>query len=191
MTLFSALLTTISIVWIVFEIFLIIRDRIRGKGNAGNDRGTLYYNVIAIAVGVTIASVVNGNSKFFFPGRWSDTVFWIGLCIMLLGLGLRIWAVVTLGASFRTTVETHKDQQVVKSGPYKLVRHPSYTGLILMCFGFGIALQNWLSLAFAVILPLIALLYRIHIEEGVLASSLGSEYKKYQSETKKIVPWVW
>ncbi len=191
MTLFSALLTTISIVWIVFEIFLVVRDRLQGKGKARNDRGTLYYNFIAIAVGMTVASVLEGNSKFFFPSRWSDTVFWIGLCIMLLGLGLRIWAVVTLGASFRTTVETHKDQQVVRSGPYRLVRHPSYTGLILMCFGFGIALQNWLSLAFAVILPLIALLYRIQIEEAVLASSLGSEYKKYQSETKKIVPWVW
>ena len=191
MTLPSAFLTTISIVWIIFEILLVVRDRIQGKGKTGNDRGTLYYNVIAIALGNSIASLLNGNSKFFFPGRWSDTVFWIGLFIMLLGLGLRIWAVITLGASFRTTVETHKDQQVVRSGPYRLIRHPSYTGLILMCCGLGIALQNWLSLAFAVILPLVALLYRIHIEEAVLVSSLGSDYEKYQSETKKMIPWVW
>lgn len=191
MTLLSALLKITSIVWIVFEISLVVRDRLQGKGKAGNDRGTLYYNFIAIALGMTIASVLNGNSKFFFPGRWSDTVFWLGLCIMWLGLGLRIWAVITLGASFRTTVETHKDQQVVRSGPYRLLRHPSYSGLILMCLGFGITLQNWLSLAFAVILPLVALLYRIYIEEAVLVSSLGSDYTKYQSETKKIIPWVW
>jgi len=60
-----------------------------------------------------------------------------------------------------------------------------------MCIGYGIALQNWLSLAFALIVPLIALLYRIQVEEAVLVSSLGSDYKKYQSETKKIVPWIW
>ncbi len=60
-----------------------------------------------------------------------------------------------------------------------------------MCCGYGIAVQNWLSLAFAVVLPLIALLYRIHIEESVLVSSLGSDYEKYQSETKKLVPWLW
>jgi|GEM_PF-7063309 len=121
MTLLSALLTITSIGWIVFEISLVVRDRLQGKGKAGNDQGTLYYNFIAIALGMTVASVLNGNSKFFFPGRWSNTVFWIGLYIMLLGLGLRLWAVITLGASFRTTVETHKDQQVVRSGPYRLV----------------------------------------------------------------------
>ena len=60
-----------------------------------------------------------------------------------------------------------------------------------MCFGFGIALQNWLSLAFAIMLLLVALLYRIRIEEAVLVSSLGSNYEKYQRETKKLVPWVW
>jgi protein-S-isoprenylcysteine O-methyltransferase Ste14 len=191
MKLFSTLLSIISIVWIIFEILLVVRDRIQGKGRTGNDRGTRYYNFIAIALGITVASVLEGNSKFFFPSRWSDAVFWIGLCIIVLGFGLRIWAVIILGTSFRTTVETHTDQQVVRSGPYRLVRHPSYSGLILMCFGFGIALQNWLSLAFAVILPLVALLYRIRIEEAVLVSSLGSDYEKYQRETKKLIPWVW
>ena len=191
MKLFSTLLLIISIVWIVFEIFLIVRDQTQGKAKTGNDRGTRYYNFIAIALGITVASVLEGNSKFFFPSRWSDTSFWIGLCIMVLGFGLRIWAVIILGASFRTKVETHTDQQVVRSGPYRLVRHPSYSGLILMCCGYGIAVQNWLSLAFAVVLPLIALLYRIHIEESVLVLSLGSDYEKYQSGTKKLVPWLW
>ncbi|MFZ1041773.1 MAG: isoprenylcysteine carboxylmethyltransferase family protein [Anaerolineales bacterium] len=191
MKLFSTLLSIISIVWIAFEIFLIVRDRRQGKGKTVSDRGTRYYNFIAIALGIAIASVLQGNSKFFFLSRWSDIVFWIGLCIMLLGFGLRIWAVIILGASFRTTVETHTDQQVVRSGPYRLVRHPSYGGLILMCCGYGIAVQNWLSLAFAVILPLVALLYRISIEEAVLVSSLGSDYEKYQRKTKKLVPWIW
>ena len=191
MTLFPALLTAITIIWMAFEIYLVVRDRIRGKGKTGNDRGTRNYNFIAITLGITAAAVLNGNSRFFFPGGRSETGFWIGLCIMLLGLGLRIWAVITLGASFRTTVEMQTDQHIISSGPYKLIRHPSYGGLILMCCGYGIAIQNWLSLAFAVVPPLAALLYRIHIEEAALVSTAGSDYEEYQSKTKKLIPWVW
>jgi protein-S-isoprenylcysteine O-methyltransferase Ste14 len=191
MTLFSALLSTISIAWIAFEIWLVVRDLIQGKGKMGRDRGTRFYNFIAIAGGMTIAGVLSGNSRFFFPGGRSGTGFWIGLFIMLAGLGLRVWAVFALGASFRTTVETHADQHVVRRGPYRLVRHPSYSGLILMCCGYGIALQNWLSLAFVVVLPLVALLYRIRIEEAALVSSIGRPYEEYRSKTKKLIPWLW
>ena len=191
MSITRALLTIISIIWIAFEISLVIRDRIQGKGKTGRDRGSIFINFIAMFLGITVAGVLSGNSGFLFPGAWSNIVYFIGACIMVLGFGLRIWAIVILGSSFRTTVETHTGQGVVKSGPYKLVRHPSYTGLILMCMGFGIAVQNWLSLAFAVLLPLFALLYRIRIEEAALVSSLGPDYKEYQAETKKLVPWIW
>jgi protein-S-isoprenylcysteine O-methyltransferase Ste14 len=191
MSLYSTLLTSISIIWIAFEILLVVRDRIQGKGSTGNDRGTRYLNFIAIFLGITLAGVLSRYTGFFFPGGWSITGFWIGLCIMLLGFALRIWSVVTLGASFRTTVETHSDQRVVSNGPYRLLRHPSYSGLLLMCLGYGIADQNWLSLAFAVLLPLAALLYRIRIEEAALVTSIGHDYVEYQGRTKKLIPWIW
>jgi protein-S-isoprenylcysteine O-methyltransferase Ste14 len=191
MAVFWIVLTSLSVVWIVFEIWLVIIDRKQGKGNPGIDRGTRYLNFICIALGITGAAILNGVSQFFFPGGRTSTVFWIGLIIMLLGLSLRIWAVSTLGTSFRTTVETHVNQKVVKGGPYKLIRHPSYSGILMMCLGYGIAVQNWLSLVMAVFLPLSALIYRIHIEEDALLASMGSEYKEYQRHTKKIVPWIW
>jgi protein-S-isoprenylcysteine O-methyltransferase Ste14 len=191
MTIFSTLLTAICVIWIGFEIWLIVRDRLQGKGKVAKDRGSLYFNLVAITVGITVASVIHGYGRFFFPGGRSNTGFWIGVLVMMLGFGLRIWAVVTLGRSFRTTVETHTEQLVVRTGPYRLVRHPSYSGLLLMCLGFGIAVQNLLSLAIAFVLPLIALLYRIHVEEAALSSSIGSSYKDYQSKTKKLIPWIW
>jgi len=191
MTLYSILLISVSIIWIAFEILLVVRDRIQGKGSTGNDRGTRYLNFAAIFLGITVAGILRGNSRFFFPAGWSNTVFWVGLCIIVLGFAFRIWSVIALGASFRTTVETHTNQLVVSNGPYRLLRHPSYTGLLMMCIGCGIADQNWLSLAFAVILPLAALLYRIRIEEAALVSSIGSNYVEYQRNTKKLIPWVW
>ena len=191
MAVFWIVLTSISVLWIAFEIWLVFIDRKQGKGNPGIDRGTRYLNFICIALGISGAAILNGVSRFFFPGGRTSAVFWIGLIIMLLGLSLRIWAVSTLGTSFRTTVETHVNQKVVKAGPYKLIRHPSYSGILLMCLGYGIAVQNWLSLVVAVFLPLSALIYRIHIEEVALLASMGSEYGEYQRHTKKIVPWIW
>jgi len=142
-------------------------------------------------VGLTLAGVLSRKKAFIFPWGWSDTVFWIGFAVLILSLAFRLWAIAVLGSSFRTTVETHENQQVVRSGPYRLLRHPSYTGLLLACLGFGIAVQNWLSLLLAVALPLTALLYRIHVEEKELVASLEAKYQRYQEETKKLIPWIW
>ncbi len=184
-------LTILSLIWLVFEISLVIRDRIRGRGKTARDRGTRNFNFIAITIGLTAGGFANGYSLFFFPGGRTIPVFWAGFAVMSLGLALRIYAIAILGKSFRTTVEIHENQKVVKKGPYRFIRHPSYTGLILMCCGYGVALQNWLSLILAVSFPLAAILYRIHVEEAVLAESIGEEYKEYRRHTKKLIPWVW
>jgi protein-S-isoprenylcysteine O-methyltransferase Ste14 len=191
MTLYIFLLILIPAIWIAFEIWLVVRDNSRGKGKTAIDKGTRCLNFIAITAGITAAAILNGVSKFIFPWGRTIPVFFVGIAIMLMGMALRFWSVFTLGAAFRTTVETHTDQKVVRHGPYKLVRHPSYSGWLIICCGYGIAVQNWLSLLIVVILPLIALLYRIHVEEVVLVSTFGSDYIEYQKRTKKLVPWVW
>jgi protein-S-isoprenylcysteine O-methyltransferase Ste14 len=184
-------LVLIPTVWMALEIWLVIRDASHGKGKTTSDKGTRYFNFIAMLAGIGIAALLNGISQFFFPGGRNITVFFIGIALMLAGLGLRFWAVATLGAAFRTTIETHRDQKVVDRGPYRLIRHPAYSGSLLICLGYGIALQNWLSLLAAFLLPLAALLYRIHVEEPALVASLGTEYLEYQKRTKKLLPWIW
>jgi len=191
MTINILILILLPIIWVTFEIGLVIRDNSRGKGKTAIDKGTRYINFIAITVGITAAAILNGFSRFLFPGGRTNTVFFIGIAVMLIGMTLRIWSVFTLGKSFRTTIEIDKHQKVVSSGPYKLVRHPSYSGWLLICCGYGIAVQNWFSLLVAVIFPLVALMYRIRVEEAALVSSFGSEYIKYQRCTKKLIPWVW
>jgi protein-S-isoprenylcysteine O-methyltransferase Ste14 len=191
MTIFPILLRLFLAVWITFETWLVIRDQIQHRGKTQRDRGSRYFMLLAIIVGVGTAAVVNRNEKFFFGNGSTNGLSWAGLVLMLLGFSLRIWAIQLLGKSFRTTVETHQDQQVCQDGPYKLLRHPSYTGIVLICIGFGIAVQNWLSLLLAVIPSLIALLFRIQVEEKELAASLGSEYVAYQQHTKRLIPWIW
>jgi protein-S-isoprenylcysteine O-methyltransferase Ste14 len=191
MTIYIILLVLIPTIWIALEIWLVIRDASQGKGKTAADRSTRYFNFIAILAGIGFAALLNGMPRFFFPGGRTNTVFYIGIALMLAGIALRFWAVRTLGASFRTTIETHRDQKVVDRGPYRLIRHPSYSGSLLICLGYGIALQNWLSLLAAFMIPLAALLYRIHMEEPALVASLGKDYIEYQKRTKKLIPWIW
>ncbi len=191
MTLYLWILIILPAIWTAFEIGLVLKDKTRGMGKTDVDKGTRNLNFIGIALGLSLAAILNGFPDFFFPGGRTPAGFSVGVAIMLAGMALRFWAVSTLGAAFRTTIETDGDQKVIRNGPYKLIRHPSYSGWLLMCLGYGISLQNWLSLLAAVILPLAALLYRIHVEEPVLASVFGNEYLDYQKHTKKLIPWIW
>jgi len=185
------LLTFASVVWIAFEIGLVIRDRMQGKGATTRDQGTRLINFIAIFVGMTASFNLIRFSQFWFPGGQTLAGFWLGFALLICGAALRLWSVIVLGSSFRTTVEISKNQQVVESGPYKLIRHPSYSGALLMCLGYGIADQSWLSLVIVVSLPLMAFLYRIHIEEAALVAGIGPAYQEYQRHTKKLIPGIW
>ena len=139
MTLYIVLLILMPTIWIAFEVGLVIRDNSRGRGKTTSDKGTRYFNFSAITVGIIVAAILSGFSNFFFPGGKTITIFFIGIAVMLIGMALRCWAVFTLGASFRTTIETDRDQRVVSNGPYKLIRHPSYGGWLLICGGYGVA----------------------------------------------------
>jgi protein-S-isoprenylcysteine O-methyltransferase Ste14 len=190
MTIYIIILVLIPTIWVAVEIGLVIRDKARGKGKTTGDKGTRSFNFIAIGLGILSAAILSGTQKFIFPGGKTPVVFFVGMAIILVGMSLRYWAVATLGGSFRTTIETDPDQKVVSGGPYQLIRHPSYSGWLLVCLGYGIAVQNWLSLMAAVLLPLVALLYRIQVEEKVLVASLGSAYGEYQKKTKRLIPWI-
>jgi protein-S-isoprenylcysteine O-methyltransferase Ste14 len=111
--------------------------------------------------------------------------------VIWVGLALRVWAVLTLGRSFSTFIQVDADQAVVTRGPYRWVRHPSYTGLLLIALGFGLGVGNWLSLAICAAIPLVGLLPRIAVEEAELARVLGDPYRSYQKATRRLVPGLW
>jgi protein-S-isoprenylcysteine O-methyltransferase Ste14 len=75
--------------------------------------------------------------------------------------------------------------------PYHWVRHPSYTGLLLICLGFGIGIGNWLSVLICAVGPLLGLLPRIAVEETELVRVLGEQYRGYQKTTHRLIPGLW
>lgn len=114
----------------------------------------------------------------------------VGLVIVWLGFALRVWAITTLGAAFRTTVEVDQSQPVVTKGPYRWVRHPSYTGLWLEMIGVGLSTGNAASTATCTLMPLIGITARINGEERELTASLPG-YREYIQDKPRLVPHFW
>ena len=121
-------------------------------------------------------------------GLWS---FCLGLLVGWLGLLLRWWSIATLGRYFTVVLQTSDDQPVVERGPYQVLRHPSYTGLLLAFAGCGLMVGNWVSAASSMALVLIALVHRIRIEERALTASLGDRYRTFAAGRARLVPFVW
>jgi protein-S-isoprenylcysteine O-methyltransferase Ste14 len=179
-------------VWLAFEVGLLIRDRIRGQGRSARDRGTLWLNFIVLAVAVTAAGILTGALKHDSAWQFGNLeLAATGLILMWIGLIIRIWAIVVLGRSFRMTVEVDAGQQVVDRGPYRWVRHPSYSGILLLLASLGLAYGNWAALAILLVLPAGVLIHRIFVEEAVLTEVMGRPYADYMTHTKRLVPGLW
>ena len=170
--------------WALLEVFLRVRDVVSGRGRGDRDRATRI--LIGVAAGLAIAAASAGT-----PGRIPTGYGIAGAIVMWTGLAVRVWAVAALGSAFRTSVEVDPDQAVVSSGPYGWVRHPSYTGLLLVLAGFGLARGTWPALAVCLVVPLAAIVRRIHVEEAELDHVLGERYRGYQARTKRLIPGLW
>lgn len=116
-------------------------------------------------------------------------LFYTGAALILGGLVLRQYAIFTLGPLHALDVTTRFDQHVVESGPYRWIRHPSYTGSLLTAAGILLCSTNWLAPAcFAIVVA--AYGYRIRFEERTLAEDLGPPYREYMRRTKRLIPLV-
>jgi protein-S-isoprenylcysteine O-methyltransferase Ste14 len=118
------------------------------------------------------------------PRHHSESLIWAGI-------GLRWWSFRALGRYFTFTVQTSADQPVITSGPYRVIRHPSYAGVMLILVGLAATYGNWLSVAVFLVIALAGFVHRIRIEEAALSATLGRAYTSYASGRKRLVPLVW
>lgn len=152
-------------------------------------RGELLFRLVFFA-GILLlplgAAVAPGAQLGGGPGT-----FVTGTAVAWLGLLLRWWSFLTLGRYFTVVLQTSSDQVVVDRGPYRLLRHPSYTGLLLAFLGVGIMLGNWVAALASVALVLVALVHRIRIEERALVAALGDRYRTFADGRARLVPFLW
>src|SRR5574337_410521 len=162
------------------------------QGAVKRDRGSHAWLFAAMGAGVFSAFfLVNAN----FPGTtltWNQPLqFWIGIGLMLAGLAFRWYAIHVLGKFFTRTVATRAGQYVVQNGPYRWIRHPSYSGALLMFLGMGIAMTNWAALLAIMVGAGIGYAYRVQVEERALCEDLGQPYRDYMQRTRRFIPHVW
>jgi protein-S-isoprenylcysteine O-methyltransferase len=181
--------TTVSLLLLASEVGLALAKRSKSQVIA-KDRLTL-----PLLWTVICASIFAG---FFlraaFPqGRLPHPqMFYVaGLILLVLGLIVRGLAIIHLGRFFTVDVAIAHDHQLITTGPYRFIRHPSYTGTLLVFLGFGLCMLNIFSLA-AVFIPIsIAFLWRMRVEEAALREAFGDRYLTYASRTRRLIPLVW
>ncbi len=126
-----------------------------------------------------------------FRGHRLDTDPWraaLGLVLFALGLGLAVWARVHIGRNWGTPMTQKDEPELVTSGPYRLVRHPIYSGILVAGVGTALAL-SWLWLS-AVALAGIYFLYSANVEERYLTEQFPDTYPAYQRSTKRLLPFI-
>ncbi len=116
---------------------------------------------------------------------------WVGCLVLLLGVTIRLAAVVTLRRQFTEKVSILEKHELVDTGIYGIIRHPAYLGHLASLLGIGLILGNWVGLLILVVLPLGGILYRIHVEEEALLSHFGPAYQAYAGRTKRLLPGIW
>jgi len=118
-----------------------------------------------------------------------DLTTWAAFSAMIGGLALRAWAVVLLGRWFTWYVTVQAGQQLVSRGPYRLIRHPSYTGALITFVASCALLRSWVAAVFAALALVLAFARRIRYEEALLVKALPG-YQAYMSRTSKLLPRI-
>lgn len=115
----------------------------------------------------------------------------LGLALVVLGIGVRGWAAGTLGRFFTRSITIRDGHCVVTSGPYRFIRHPGYTGLLVSLAGLALTLGNWLGVVLMMVGSVLAQVPRIKAEEAVLEANLGEPYRAFERTRKRLIPGVW
>ena len=176
--------------WVIAEFVLAIKTR-AARSAGGQSRGGSFrvmWAVIALSMGSAMAAQLSNAPRLPAPMNVRLTA---GSVVLLLGLVFRLWSILVLGRYFSVDVAIQESHEIVRRGPYRYLRHPSYTGLMIGFLGFGIALGNWLSLFLAVFPTTAVILYRISVEEQALLAEFGEEYERYRAATKRLVPGIY
>jgi protein-S-isoprenylcysteine O-methyltransferase Ste14 len=126
------------------------------------------------------------DERFVPDERW---IAWLGFILTIAGLAFSIWARATLGRNWSGVVQVKQDHELIVRGPYSLVRHPIYTGLLLAFFGTALAVGAWRAL---LALAIVALSFwrKLRLEERWMTEQFGDQYRQYMQRVKALVPWV-
>jgi protein-S-isoprenylcysteine O-methyltransferase Ste14 len=176
--------------WVASEVVIAVATRTGISSGKIRDRGSQLILWIVIVISVTACEWLRRilPANMFAGAAWLKTA---SVVVLVAALAIRWTAVFTLGRSFSANVAIRESQKMMRSGLYRMVRHPSYLGLLMVFVATGIHSRNWISFVVAVVPTTAALIYRIQVEEQALQEAFGEEYAQYSQATKRLVPGVY
>ncbi|MEO8346835.1 MAG: isoprenylcysteine carboxylmethyltransferase family protein [Betaproteobacteria bacterium] len=178
--------------WVVFFLVFVREGRIVGQAfgekSSTQDAGTFR----ALIVGSPLAMLAAVAASFlpWLPLPFPVASLALGTVMVIAGGVLRRYCFNALGKSFTGMVTVVPDQQIVQSGIYRFIRHPSYTAAFLMYTGLGLALGSWISVAILFFVHSYLYGRRVLAEERALVATLGEPYREYMTRTKRFVPLI-
>jgi protein-S-isoprenylcysteine O-methyltransferase Ste14 len=181
-----AIETVFALVWAAFWLYWLAAALTTKPGHIPWSR---HFGIRAVLLLVAILVIRAGMLRHHFAAEQTDA--WrvvLGLVLLVGGLGLAVWARVNIGRSWGVPMTQQENPELVTSGPYRLVRHPIYTGILLAGVGSAVAL-DWVWLV-VVVLAGVYFIYSATVEERYLTEQLPDRYPKYKDSTKMLVPFV-
>jgi protein-S-isoprenylcysteine O-methyltransferase len=176
--------------WVAMEMWIFSRDRRAASGEA-QDQGSRRFLVMLFMVGLFGAFFIAHHLAWGRIALPLPVLMGAALALMWSGMAFRVWAVVTLGRFFRTSVFVLDDHRLIETGPYARLRNPSYTGGVATLFGIGLGLGNWLALGWLMAFMLIGYARRIRVEEAALRARFGPAYEAYARRRWVLIPPIW
>ena len=185
----NSIFATTYIVWFLSEIIYSLALQSKNNNKKSADKGSLLLIWMIIILGIFLSIIIAANFHASISSHlWLSQA---GLFLVWVGVLLRLLVVISLGKFFTVNVTIKEDHKLKKDGFYKFLRHPSYFMSLLSFIGFGISLNNWISLTFITIAILFAYGYRISVEERALIDQFGREYLEYKKTTKGLIPFIY
>jgi protein-S-isoprenylcysteine O-methyltransferase Ste14 len=179
----------ISALWVAWALYWLIS----AISNKSTVRRESLGSRLAYVVPLLLGGVLIGWRRL--PWEWlnerlwprSLPAYWIGVTLLAVGLGVAVWARVHLGRNWSGSVTVKEEHELIRSGPYAIVRHPIYTGLIAAVAGTAIA-SGTVRAALGVVIIVVSFLYKLRLEEAFMRETFPADYPRYAAQVPRLIP---
>jgi protein-S-isoprenylcysteine O-methyltransferase len=185
----ALLLGALVLAWFLSEAwvsFRVLRSAREGGPRARGDRGSFLVVFVGIVVALAASNLLRGAGVGLLP-EWTAVV---GVALLASGIAVRLWAVQSLGRFFSYVVEVQAEHRIVTAGPYRWLRHPSYTGVVLAAVGYAVIVGSWAGVVVVAAVVGGVIGYRVTVEERLLLARFGPEYRAYIGRTWRLFPFL-
>ncbi len=186
----ALILTGAYFIWLIPEIIYTLSHRI-DTGSRADDRYSSLAVKLSLGTAVLLANWLIRVETWATISWHPVLIFSLGITLVVIGVAFRWYSIRVLGKYFSVQLGVQPDQTVMKDGPYRLIRHPSYTGSLITMLGLGMVFANWLCILSVPLIVFIGFNYRANVEEQMLIAALGDSYREYMKHTKRFIPFVY